>query len=864
MTQSPPKASPSSRPPAAASHADGGRRITALAAGGSVLLLSATAVALWPRTYGTTATFVLDANANVGNPVVLAGRIEAALLERDALAGVAMELPPELRSPDPIGRLRAGIHVQSLGALGFAVEFRGSDPQSVQRIANRLADSAVQLLPRLASAPADNAPALALAERSRAVTEFLNAHPEITLEPTPGKPTPAGDTGLDALRNEKRQIEQRLAAGTSDNPYADPGQDPELLNRRLTELKLTIARRETALKQPRPATPPAVAPELTTQWRNLLAELAAAQASANAPSAAPRVTGHVTARAPLPSSPLTPNRLVLSIVAALLTMAAAMIAYVLPRKAEGSSKARTRSAPAAQRSDPPTAGAPAQGSEPPPAAPAQRSVTEPLAMPPRTDPPPAGAMARGSERPLPRSDPPPKPASDPPPPGRPGSEPPGPIAIQRPVVLSVNSGSGSSAPPAAAVKRSQTSPGGLQAPAGDAVPSLADLAPPPGPVNTQAPPAAPLFGSRPPPGAGSYSVSSSHPPPIGPNIGTTRTSVERLSPLQSAHPPAQPVPHSSRRSPAPIVTNADSPVIVSRPPALDPEAETWAARFDTVPPPAPDANETGAAVVTEGSEAPRKRSGRWKTQVMGSMVPLEVAQAREGRPPASEEPDSFRAQPALNAEVMPGRVAPAAPVPAPVPAASIIHHEVPAGWRTNVNPDAPGIAPLRDAVLKHVSTRRLTVTVTGASGDVRAHVAAALSLSLAASGAKVLLVEADFDRPELHQALPVTPPPGAGFSQQLRSQRQAGQPWTVVRCAANLQVLVEGRMRSPGLLTSGAFEGAIRELKDQHHVVVIHAPPLDRPGDLRPLADVAQAVVVAGPGLPPTIQFGDGALRALL
>jgi Mrp family chromosome partitioning ATPase len=827
-----------------------------------VLLLSATAVALWPRTYGTTATFVVDGNAHVGNPVVLAGRIEAALLEREALASVAMELPPELRSPDPIGRLRAGIRVQSRGALGFAVEFRGSDPQSVQRIANRLADSAVQLLPRLASSQTDNAPSQALAERSRAVTEFLNAHPEITLEPAPGKPTPAGDSGLDALRNEKRQLEQRLAAGTSDNPYAEPGQDPELLNRRLTELKVTIARRETALKQPRPATPPAVAAELTAQWRNLLAELAAAQASANAPSAQPAVTGHVTARAPLPSSPLTPNRLVLSIVAALLTVAAAMVAYVLPRKAELPSKPKQRSAPPAPGSEAPPVGAPTQPGEPAPGALAQRSVTEPMALPPRTDPPPGGNLARGSERPLPRSDPPPpKPASDPPPPGRPGSEPPGPIAIQRTVVLSVNSGSGSSAPPPAVspAKRSQTSPGGLQAPV-DPGPSLAELAPPPAPANTHAPPAAPLFGSRPPPGAGSYSVSSSHPPPIGPNIGTTRTSVERLSPLQSAHSPAQPSINNSRRPPEPIVTSAESPVIVSRPPALDPEAETWAARFDTLPPPAPETADTEA---TEAANAPRKRSGRWKTQVMGSMVPLEVAQAREERPPPSEEPDSFRARPAHNAEVMPAQVAPAAAAPARA-AASMIHHDVPAGWRSNVNPDTPGIAPLRDAILKHVSTRRLTVTVTGAAGDVRAHTAAALSLSLAESGAKVLLIEADFDRPELHQTLPVTPPPGAGFSQQLRSQRKPGQPWTVVRCTPNLQVLVEGRMRSPGLLTSGAFEGAIRELKDQHHVVVIHAPPLDRPGDLRPLADVAQAAVVAGPGMAPTIQFGDDALSALL
>jgi hypothetical protein len=63
---------------------------------------------------------------------------------------------------------------------------------------------------------------------------------------------------------------------------------------------------------------------------------------------------------------------------------------------------------------------------------------------------------------------------------------------------------------------------------------------------------------------------------------------------------------------------------MSRPPALDPDAEIWAARFETTPPPAPPA--AAPAVVTE--EAPRKRSGRWKTQVMGSMVPLAVAAAR--------------------------------------------------------------------------------------------------------------------------------------------------------------------------------------------------------------------------------------------
>jgi Mrp family chromosome partitioning ATPase len=805
-----------------------------------VLLLSATAVALWPRTYGTAATFVLDGAPQVGNPIVLAGRIEASLLEREELAKVAMDLPPELRSPDPIGRLRAGIRVQSRGALGFTVEFRGSDPQSVQRIANHLADRAVKLLPKLASPPVDDAPARALAERSRAVTEFLNAHPEVTLEASSGKIVPAGDGDLDALRNEKRQIEQRLARAAPDNPYADPAQNPELLNRRLAEIKTTITRREAALKQTRPGAPPVVPPELTSQWRALLADLATAQANASVPNQQPTVSGHVTARAPLPSSPLTPNRLVLSIVAALLTMAAAMIAYVLPRRPEPTKREAPRSAPLAGRSEPPPPQLPARDvsrSDQPPALVGSTRNESPL---PRSDPPP----------PPPRSDPPPPlPRTEPPPPARPSSEPPGPIAVQRTVVLSGNSGS--SPPPR---KRSQTSPGGLQAPV-DASSTAASTAV--AGRRSAAPPAAPLFGSRPPPGAGSYSVSSSHPPPMGPTEGANRTSVERLSPLQSSRPPSQPplgttAPH---RSP-PLAPSGDGPQIVSRPPALDPSSESWATRFETVPPPA-------APPVEVPEEAPRKRSGRWKTQVMGSMVPLEVLAAREERPPASQA-DHHQPQTALFAEVVPA-VPQGAPAPLPG-AAAVRFHDVPSGWSPKLEVETLALAELRDAVLKEASSRRLTIAVTGSPGSSRAKLAASLALSLAQNGARVLLVEADFDQPELHDALDVSAPPGAGFSQQLRGRRPDGQaaPWVVVRCSAHLHALVEGRMRSPGMLTSGAFDTAIQELRGQHHVVILHAPTLARPGDLRPLTGLSQAVVVVNSGQPPVIQFGDGALRGLL
>jgi len=835
---SPPKATHSSRPPAAPGIGGNGRVITALAAGGSVLLLSTIAVIVWPRTYGTEATFVLDGAPHITNRTALASRIEAALLEREELTGVAMELPVELRSPDPIGRLRAGIRVQAHGALGYGVEFRGSDKQSVQRIANRLVDRAVALLPQLAASPEDKAPAQALANRTRAVTEFLTAHPEMSLEAAGAKPSPdAADSGLEALRTEKRQIELRLATGARDNPYTDPGQSPEILNRRLAELKTTIARREKSLREPHEA--PGVSPELVSQWRELLADLATAQAAANAPNAAPPVTGHVSARAELPTSPLTPNRLVLSIVAVLLSAAAAMAAYALPRGAEPPRRKEPRPAPPVDSEAPPNPYGPAPGNE--------------LLLPPKPNDP-----ALGNELLLP-----PKPsearASDAPPPRPAGSEPPGPIAVQRVVVVS--GPSGSSKPPAQRA-RSNTSPGGLEAPGFSSpsresvpAPTPAPSVPRPGP---HSPPAAPLFGSRPPPGAGSYSVSSSHPPAATHGGAALHTSVERLSPLQSARPPsAQPAPTPARRDIAPLPEAAHVPQIVSRPPALDPQAEAWAARFETPPPPPPPPSEPEPEPEpAPTTEAPsNKRGGRWKTQVMGSMVPLEVMAARQERPPASE---TELERPAPVAEPLKRQ--------APTPTAStIIHQDMPLGWQPSLSTSPAEVASLRDSVLKQASTHRLTLLVTGAATSTRAHVAAALGLALAESGVRVLLIEADFDSPGLHHALTFTALPGAGFSQQLMARRHAKQPepWVVMRCSANLQVLGEGRFRSPGLVASREFEGAILELREQHHIVIIHAPSFARSEDLKPLGPLAQGVVVVQPGQPPKVSFGDDLLQTL-
>jgi hypothetical protein len=359
MTPRPPTAQPQEQPRPSAQRGDGGKRLTtALVAGGSVLLLSTTTVALWPSTYGTEAIFAIDGGVPNNNPTALASRVEAALLERHELSGVATELPPELRAPDPIGRLRAGIRVQSRGGKTFSVEFRGSEKHSVQRIANRLAERAVALLPQLAAAPEDKAPALALAQRTRAVTEFLTAHPEVSLEASGAKPSGNADSGLEALRTERRQIEQRLSTEAPDNPYSDPELSPEILNRRLTEIKNAIARREKALHEPRAAATPSATPELAAQWRTLLADLATAQAAASAPSGPPPLAAHVVTAAPLPASPLTPNRLLLGVVAALLSAAAAVAAYLVPRFAQPPRRNASPSPSEPPRAAQPTSDAP--------------------------------------------------------------------------------------------------------------------------------------------------------------------------------------------------------------------------------------------------------------------------------------------------------------------------------------------------------------------------------------------------------------------------------------------------------------------------------------------------------------------------
>jgi len=285
---------------------------------------------------------------------------------------------------------------------------------------------------------------------------------------------------------------------------------------------------------------------------------------------------------------------------------------------------------------------------------------------------------------------------------------------------------------------------------------------------------------------------------------------------------------------------------LSKPPALDPEAERWAARFENPPP----------AGEVQAEAAPKKKAGRWKTQAMGSMVPLEVSSMREERPPPSEAPVSVedrRIVPAYQAE----------PLQA---AADVLLQDVPAGWQPQIDPTDPQVVALRDAVLAQGLSRRLRIAVTGSPGNGKAQLACGLSFALAQAGASVLLLDADFDNPQVHQVLAFQTPSGAGFSQQIMARLHSKQtkPWLLVRCFPNLVVLAEGRLRSPGLVASSGFVRAVEELGQSYHMVVIHAPALDRVVELRAIDSLTQAAVITRPREPAMIHFGESPLRGFL
>jgi Mrp family chromosome partitioning ATPase len=143
----------------------------------------------------------------------------------------------------------------------------------------------------------------------------------------------------------------------------------------------------------------------------------------------------------------------------------------------------------------------------------------------------------------------------------------------------------------------------------------------------------------------------------------------------------------------------------------------------------------------------------------------------------------------------------------------------------------------------------LGVTAVSETRGQKSSVAAEVALALAESAhPRILLLEADFQWPNLHRCMGVEMPMAMGFSQQLRGRTPAKtDAWTVVECSPTLHVLVEGIMRSPGIILSVRFEEALASLRTYYDFIVLNGPDTSATVECRAMTNVTDGAAIVAP-----------------
>jgi Mrp family chromosome partitioning ATPase len=181
--------------------------------------------------------------------------------------------------------------------------------------------------------------------------------------------------------------------------------------------------------------------------------------------------------------------------------------------------------------------------------------------------------------------------------------------------------------------------------------------------------------------------------------------------------------------------------------------------------------------------------------------------------------------------------------------------DVPLGWSPDPAMMQTGsmneLLTLRDQLYQLSAGGCFIVGVTsGPDGTAdKSCIAAQLASLLAGAGrARVLLIEANFDRPAVHSLMRVDMPFSQGFSEQMRKRMTPAprRPWVLFRCAPNLHVLAEGLVRSPGLLSSVQFGEAIAELRGYYDVIVADGPIAESTIDTCAFDALMDGIVLVG------------------
>jgi Mrp family chromosome partitioning ATPase len=219
----------------------------------------------------------------------------------------------------------------------------------------------------------------------------------------------------------------------------------------------------------------------------------------------------------------------------------------------------------------------------------------------------------------------------------------------------------------------------------------------------------------------------------------------------------------------------------------------------------------------------------------------------DAEPPASlnvseRSGPGVEAQPAVS--LVPASTTPAA---APErPAASPVM-AYPIDWVPTVD---PGRIP-RELVAEfgtHAAEGCFVVGVTSTLSSAALRTQAVVRLAGASAGAAELLVlvmEADFVRPELHRAMHLGIAPDVDFGLQLeqRMRGRTGEPWKVLKCTPSVHALATPTS-APNLVLSTFFERCMDELRPFYDVIVVHGPVVSDIPQCRALDDVLDALVI--------------------
>jgi Mrp family chromosome partitioning ATPase len=154
---------------------------------------------------------------------------------------------------------------------------------------------------------------------------------------------------------------------------------------------------------------------------------------------------------------------------------------------------------------------------------------------------------------------------------------------------------------------------------------------------------------------------------------------------------------------------------------------------------------------------------------------------------------------------------------------------------------------LEQARLEHGTS---VVGVTSArDGEGKSTLAAQLALVLSESQrARVVLVEACFERPSLARLLGVTVPPGLSLSVQLARRLQyPAEPLSVLALGPSIHAALEAgtETRHPGVLHSPQFCAAVAALALTYDFVIVDGPSVLGSGDANVIEEVVDGLVLA-------------------